>query len=172
MQTCKIGTWNLCLGLANKKDLVKELLLKEKIDISCVQETDIIKDYPISLLTFPGFSLELEKNDLKALVGVYLNSRVKYKRRNDLEGINSHLVVIDILDNKHTRLINIYRSFNPQESISPREKFKQQLELIRLAMTHETIILGDFNIDFNKRFTVDFVHRRLFEDSDVALFIW
>ena len=89
MQTCKIGTWNLCQGLANKKDLVKEVLLKEKIDICCVQETDITSDYPISLLMFQGFSLELEKNNLKARVGVYLNSRITYKRRNNLEGSNS-----------------------------------------------------------------------------------
>ena len=103
MQTCKIGTWNLCLGLANKKDLVKETLLNEKIDICCVQETDIVKDYPEDLLTFPGFSLELEKNDVKARFGVYLSTKISYKRRNDLEGQNSHLVIIDIHGNKHTR---------------------------------------------------------------------
>ena len=29
--------------------------------------------------------------------------------------------------------------------------------------------MGDFNIDFNKRHAVDYVHRRLFEDFVVAL---
>ena len=61
------------------------------------------------------------------------------------------MVIIDILDRKSTRLINIYRSFTPQNNMSPRDKFKEQLELIKQAMTHETIFLGDFNIDFKKR---------------------
>ena len=121
MQTCRIGTWNLCLGLANKKDLVKETLLNEKINICCVQETDIIEDYQESLLGFPGFCLELEKNDLKAHVGVYISNNITYKRRHDLEGRNNHLVIIDIQDSKRTRLINIYRSFKPQDNVTPRE---------------------------------------------------
>ena len=41
--------------------------------------------------------------------------------------------------------------------------------MISLAMTNETLIMGDFNIDFNKRYALDYVHRHLFEDLDVAL---
>ena len=73
-----------------------------------MQEIDIAKDYPKDILTFPGFNLELEKNDLKARVGVYLSTTVKYKRCDDLEGQNGNLIIIDIDDSKHTRLINIY----------------------------------------------------------------
>ena len=69
----------MCLGLANKKDLVNETLLNENIDICCVQETDIVKDYPEGLLTFPGFSLELEKNDVKTRVGVYFCTIISCK---------------------------------------------------------------------------------------------
>ena len=36
-------------------------------------------------------------------------------------------------------------------------------------MKNETLIMGDFNIDFNKRYAVDYVHRCLFDDFDVAL---
>ena len=36
-------------------------------------------------------------------------------------------------------------------------------------MTNETLIMGDFNINFNKRYAVDYVHRCLFDDFDVAL---
>ena len=132
MQTCKIATWNLCLGLSNKKDMVKVAIQNEKISICCMQEIDIDKDYPTHLLTFQGFNLEVEENDLKARVGIYLITSIKYKRRNDLEGKNSNLIIIDIEDRKRTRLINIYRSFNPQDGLSPREKFKYQLNLIRL----------------------------------------
>ena len=95
MQTCKIATWNLCLGLSNKKDMVKVAMQNEKILICCMQEIDIDKDYPTHLLTFQGFNLELEENDLKARVGIYLSTSIKYKRRNDLEGKNSNLITIN-----------------------------------------------------------------------------
>ena len=33
--------WNLCLGLSNKKDLMKEIITAERLDICCIQETEI-----------------------------------------------------------------------------------------------------------------------------------
>ena len=38
---CKIATLNLCLGLKSKKNLIKETILHERIDIPCMQETEI-----------------------------------------------------------------------------------------------------------------------------------
>ena len=34
-------TLNLCLGLKNKKDHVKNILVQNQVDIFCVQETEI-----------------------------------------------------------------------------------------------------------------------------------
>ena len=36
-------------------------------------------------------------------------------------------------------------------------------------MTENTILLGDFNIDFEKKYLVNYVHRGLFEDFDEHL---
>jgi hypothetical protein len=51
----KISTLNLCLGLPNKKDLVKTMLIKEKIDVLCVQETEPIYNLNHSLMSFVNF---------------------------------------------------------------------------------------------------------------------
>ena len=68
-----------------------------------------------------------------------------------MEGTNSNLVIIDIKDTKMpTRLINIYRSFNPQDNVSARDKFKYQLQLIKIAYNANSILLGDFNMDYKK----------------------
>ena len=40
----KIATLNLCLGLRNKKLLVKNLLNENEIDILCMQETEVNGD--------------------------------------------------------------------------------------------------------------------------------
>ena len=37
----KIATLNLCLGLPNKKNDVKKLIVENNIDILCMQETEI-----------------------------------------------------------------------------------------------------------------------------------
>ena len=57
----KIGTLNLCLGLKNKKEEVKQLIIKNNIDILCIQETELERDYPVEILTFKGYGLEMEK---------------------------------------------------------------------------------------------------------------
>ena len=42
----KIGTWNLCLGLINKKDAVTDYLKSKNIAVCCIQETEIPCNYP------------------------------------------------------------------------------------------------------------------------------
>ena len=166
---CKIATWNLCLGLANKKNMVKHYIKDNKIDVCCLQEIELPANYPTELLSFPGFSIETETNDLKIRVGIYVNERIKYRRRNDLEGVNSHIVILDIEGHKKVRIISIYRTFKPQENSTARDKFNYQLDLIKIALSPETVLLGDFNIDDAKRFEVNYSNRNLFCDFEEKL---
>ena len=62
------GTWNLCLGLTNKKDIVTNTLSQNNIDVCCLQETEVPKDFPESILSCNGFKLELEKCEDKLLL--------------------------------------------------------------------------------------------------------
>ena len=48
------------------------------------------------MLAVDGFQLELENNTIKARTGFYIKNNIKFKRRTDLEGTNSNLVIIDI----------------------------------------------------------------------------
>ena len=45
---------NLCQGLQLKKNLVKELIKHEQIDVLCMQETQINFNIDHNLLSFPG----------------------------------------------------------------------------------------------------------------------
>ena len=65
----RICTWNLCLGLTNKKNIIKNTILTNNIDICCMQETEISPDFPTELLTFMGFEIETEINDHKKTRG-------------------------------------------------------------------------------------------------------
>ena len=142
-----ISTLNLCLGLRNKKFLIKKLLEENEIDVLSMQETEIIDDLNPDELRITNYSLELERNSVKARVGFYVSRSVNYVRRQDLEGVDSNLIIIDIEGTVNTRLINVYRSFAPQNGVSEREKFMYQVSLINTAVSNVScILLGDFNL--------------------------
>ena len=165
----KISTLNCCLGIKSKKETIKSLAYDNKIDIFCMQEIELENGYSADLLSFPNYRLEVESNVVKSRVGVYISNNVQYVRRQDLEGMNAHLIVIDIKASVEVRIINIYRCFNPQEGITSKEKFLMQLNLIKSAITQHTILLGDFNIDYSKRFDAEYRLRGLFGSFDEFL---
>ena len=76
--------------------MIKNLVLQNDIDIIFMQETEIEHGFDIELLNIPGFKLEVENNERKCWVATYLSNNVKYNRRHDLEGVNSHLQIFDI----------------------------------------------------------------------------
>ena len=165
-----LGTLNLCLGLTNKKEIVKRLINDENIDILCLQETELTNNLDHNLMSFPGYVYETENNDECSRVGCYLSTRVTYTRRTDLEGKNAHLIVLDVKANKDIRIINVYRSFNPINYHSPYEFFKYQMDLISEAYnTKNTILLGDFNLDWDKKDLINYPFKRYFEYMDEKL---
>ena len=163
MDNTKIGTLNLCLGLRSKKDEVKRLIKENKIDILCVQESEITKGYPIELLSFEGYNYENESNDVKSRCGIYIANSISYVRRNDLEVKNLHVVIIDLKNEKQHIIIILYRTFNPQSTLSQKQFFEAQLHNIEPIITNNTIILGDFNLDEHKRFEINYSHKHYFE---------
>lgn len=158
----RIASLNLCLGLRNKKEMVKNLVKENEIDILCLQETEIPVDYPIDLLTFMGYSYESESNLYKMRCGMYLSNNVSYVRRNDLEVSNMHVIIIDINDQRKTRLINLYRPFNPLNNLNQIQFFEKQLDIIKSNFTSSTIVVGDFNLDQNKLFDISYSHKNYF----------
>ena len=166
----RIATLNLCLGLKHKKIEVERLIRENQIDVICLQETEIEVAFNKELLDINGFRLELENNSVKRRTGVFLKNDVQYKRRIELEGKDSNLLIIDIMGKKEPwRLINVYRSFNPQGNVNPRVKFKYQLNIIKKALTQKSLLIGDFNLDYRKKFDVDYAHKNLFSDFDEEL---
>ena len=149
-----IATLNLCLGLLNKKEEVKRLITEQKLDVLCMQETELPSDYPARLLSFRDYQIQVEVNSQKSRVAVYIKNCVKFTRRYDLEGVDSQLVIIDIQGDREIRLINIYRSFNHQNGRTQKENFVSQLQLLKTACTANTII--DFNLDHAKRYDVNY----------------
>ena len=152
----KIASWNLCLGLSNKKDIVIDYLKANNVEICCLQETEVDINFPVTELNCKNYNLELEDNDTKKRAGIYLHSGVNYVRRKDLESPNHHIVIVDITTSKKFCVINLYRSFHPQGNLSPDEFFKSQLGVLQKALCSNCLILGDFNLDARMELRLDY----------------
>ena len=119
---------------------------------------EIAADFDEELIRIPGFVLELEVNTVKKRTEMYFNSELSFRRRIELEGKDSNVMIIDLLDERKTRIINVYRTFNPV-GMTARNKFLQQLKILKHAFTNNCIILGDFNLDYAKKYDQNYVHK-------------
>ena len=91
-------------------------------------------------------NFEAETNTVKSRVGAYIKNEINYTRKSNLEGVNSHLLSINLeWQSCPIRLINIYRSFNPSDGRSANEMFNYQLNLIKFAYTPATMVVVNFN---------------------------
>ena len=75
-------------------------------------------------------------------------------------------MVIDVAARTTLRIISVYRTFSPQDGVTPREKFKEQINLIQAAVTNNCTILGDFNLDWNRKFDTSYIFRNYFDDLE------
>ena len=86
----------------------------------------------------------------KARVAIYVNNKIQYQRKEDLEGTNDSIIVIDIMQDKPTRIINIYPTFTHCGHLNQKTKCLYQLGIIKAEITPNTILLGDFNLEDSK----------------------
>ena len=160
----RVASWNVCLGLATKKTEITRMIIDEKIDVCCLQETDIFSEIKDHELSFSGYAIETENNCTKKRVCIYIKNGITYSRRQELEGQNNHLIIIDIHGQEPIRLINLYRSHNPKNNLTPREMFNNQLKCIENANKPNMIVTGDFNLDYAKYHKLDYVNKNLCGD--------
>ena len=84
--------------------IISETIKKERIDICCLQEIDLVPDYNIKLLSFKGYELITERNRYKMRTGMYIRNEIKYTRQSTLEGTNNGLISLDTYKIKFKKL--------------------------------------------------------------------
>ena len=158
------GTWNICLGLKSKKDYVRAKIKELDIDICCIQECEIRKDYNKDILSFKNYNIEVENNSTKSRCCTYIKDNIEYKRREDLEGIDNNIVILEL---DSLIVINLYRSFATQNNVSPIERFKSQVQIIKETILrfpkHQSIITGDFNLNYSLVNNSHYNYKNLFD---------
>ena len=79
-----IATWNICLGLKNKKEYVYDVIKEKKIDICLLQEVEIPVDYDTNLLSHREYRIETETNCIKSRTAIIINENIQYERQKTL----------------------------------------------------------------------------------------
>ena len=161
-----LATWNICLGLMNKKDLVLDELRKKDISVCCLQEVEITKDFPVINLTSRDYNIEVETNNVKSRTAIYIKTGIEYVRKKDIEESDLGVVVLDLDLGVKIRLVNLYRVFNPTNGMSPAEFFSNQIRIINKAsltrLNYKMILTGDFNLDDLKKYSLEYSNSNLF----------
>ncbi len=142
--------------MIRKLNFIGRLLQQNQIDILFLQETEIPKDYDLSLLNIENYNLEIEKSKTRRTCA-YVKNTLNYKRRLDLEENETHLICLDVLKPLKSRAIGLYRSFNPSDRTKEQLFKKQVLMLNEWCSNYKDmkVVMGDFNIDYLKIGTIN-----------------
>ena len=86
-----------------QKLLVENGPVENNIKILCLQEVEVENNLDPKLLSLKNFQFELETNSVKSRTGIFIANEVPYRRRSNLEGKDSHKVIIDIEGKKRMK---------------------------------------------------------------------
>jgi hypothetical protein len=108
-----------------KIDYIKAVLKEKRLDILCLQETEIPNGCNMSLLNIPGFNLECELKSLgnKIRLVCYIGENISYNRQFEEE--NSHVILLRI-DSGFTidNIAGLYCPFKIEENETALSKAK------------------------------------------------
>ena len=72
-----------------------------------MQEINLDNSVNTRELELSNFSLEVEKFSDKSRVVFYISKKVNYERKENLEVVNSNIIIFDIKSDNPIRLINV-----------------------------------------------------------------
>ena len=161
----KISSWNLCNGLINKVDYVRNLLQSEDIDILFLQETELKINYNEDIIKIQGYNIETSNTESTKRIAAYIKNNINYTRVTELEETNVILLNIEA-KYTFTQIIGIYRPFKLTANVGQLDSFKRQINEITKFMRDDTnkILIGDVNLDYLKKNVQIYAQRRIYDE--------
>ena len=149
----------------NKIEIVRDLLYSGDIDVLFLQETEIPIQTEDKLLSILGYKLEMATASKTIRTAVYLKNDIVYNRH--YENRDNNVLMLRLADKYNVQqLIGVYRPFKLIDCPNRLEAFKNQLKTITDFIQDErsVIIMGDFNLDYNKKDISNYPQRRIYDE--------
>ena len=145
-----IGSWNACNGITCKKDYIRGVLHEENLDILCIQEAQLT-DENEHLAQLDGFNSELSNCTPKKRSMIFVKKSIHYTRLVAYEDPRIELVVIKT---NEEIICNFYRPFLLPLNVTAIDYMNITMDLLKKLIesnrNEKIILVGDFNLDFNK----------------------
>jgi hypothetical protein len=127
---------------------------------------DLPYEEEMKVYQIENYSLEVESVSapFKRRTLIYVHNKVTYKRQSELEKIDSHIIVIQ-LPRQDTFVVSVYRTYQLTTHRDHQGAFREQIGVLDNVLSREkrTLLLGDFNLDHNKRGDPSYHHSGLYE---------
>ena len=151
--------------MLNKLCYIKDLLIENDIDILFLQETELKMSLDRDLLQITDYMLEISHATDTARTAAYIRSNVGYERIRESQ--DSNVLMLRLVDSFLIKQIcGLYRPFKMAPNVSQLDYFKNQLKQITdfVDDSKKLMLLGDFNLDFNKAATQNYTNRRIYDE--------
>ena len=149
MMNIRVASWNICLGVSNKLNYIKNLLCTENIDVLFIQESEIQNQTNRSFYDIDNYKLEISEtiNSGKARMCCYIKKDITYivnKTNNSIELISLKI--------GNLTLNGYYRPFKTPHHSNKLEYIQESVEaLVMIPKNKYEILIGDFNLDTNHK---------------------
>ena len=136
----KIMLWN-CNKIENKIEELFFAMDKDEIDIICLNETKIEKNFEANILNHPNYNYVVKsRNKQSGGVSIIMKKHIKYKEIEEINKLEEEIICIKIkIKNTEVFIITYY---NPPNKKNIDKKIFEFIE----ENYNNYIICGDFNI--------------------------
>ena len=165
LNTLTIASWNICLGISNKLHHIENLLSTKNIDILFIQEAEISNQTDTAFYRINGYNFTCSNTILngKSRLCCYTKENLKMVK-NEITNNTLELISIKIAN---TTLNGIYRPFKIPYHNNQMEYMTELIdELEKTPKTKYELLIGDFNLDLQKKTNQNYQLRNLFDKLD------
>ena len=79
-----------------------------------MQGTEINRNLDYNLLSFAGYNIETENNSECSRIAFYISNKINYVRRSNLEGLDSNIIILDLISPTNVTSSKTYYACYPK----------------------------------------------------------
>lgn len=143
----RIISQNVCLGIKNKINTLRQCKELLSSDIIFIQEAEIHKNDPDNVINIRGYDLYKTSANPKSRMCAFIKTKVRHKCV-----IASDVDVIKIQTDK-LQVFGVYRPFKLPNGINKIDYLNSTIQWIsnNLTTNRDVVLIGDFNLDYSRK---------------------